>query len=213
MLTIAIVSQKGGVGKTSLALNLAVAAELAGHAALIVDLDPQASAAAWSDSREAAPVVVSAQAARLAEVLATGREHGAALCFIDTAPHAESPALAAARAADLVLVPCRASILDLRAVTASQTIAQLAGTPASAVLCGVPARGSLADEAQATLEAHGLPVAPVRIGYRAAFVHAATVGQGVQEYEPQGKAMCEITRLYEWTYSQASQFALLTGAR
>ena len=213
MLTIAIVSQKGGVGKTSLALNLAVAAELAGHAALIVDLDPQASAAAWSDSREAAPVVVSAQAARLAEVLATGREHGAALCFIDTAPHAESPALAAARAADLVLVPCRASILDLRAVTASQTIAQLAGTPASAVLCGVPARGSLADEAQATLEAHGLPVAPVRIGYRAAFVHAATVGQGVQEYEPQGKAMCEISRLYEWTYSQASQFALLTGAR
>ena len=48
-----IVSKKGGVGKTSLALNLAVAAELAGHAALIVDLDPQASAAAWSDSRAA----------------------------------------------------------------------------------------------------------------------------------------------------------------
>ena len=113
MLTIAIVSQKGGVGKTSLALNLAVAAELAGHAALIVDLDPQASAAAWSDSREArAPVVVSAQAARLAEVLTTAREHGAVLCLIDTAPHAEAPALAAARAADLVLVPCRASILD-----------------------------------------------------------------------------------------------------
>ena len=137
MLTIAIVSQKGGVGKTSLALNLAVAAELAGHAALIVDLDPQASAAAWADSREAeAPVVVSAQAARLAEVLTTARDHDAALCLIDTAPHAESPALTAARAADLVLVPCRASILDLRAVTASQAIAQLAGTPASAVLCG-----------------------------------------------------------------------------
>ena len=214
MLTIAIVSQKGGVGKTSLALNLAVAAELAGHAALIVDLDPQASAAAWSDSREAkAPVVVSAQAARLAEVLTTAREHGAVLCLIDTAPHAESPALAAARAADLVLVPCRASILDLRAVTASQTIAQLAGTPASAVLCGVPARGSLADEAQATLEAHGLPVAPVRIGHRAAFVHAATTGQGVQEYEPGGKAMREITRLYEWTRRHASQpAAMLNGA-
>ena len=214
MLTIAIVSQKGGVGKTSLALNLAVAAELAGHAALIVDLDPQASAAAWSDSREAkAPVVVSAQAARLAEVLTTAREHGAVLCLIDTAPHAEAPALAAARVADLVLVPCRASILDLRAVTASQTIAQLAGTPASAVLCGVPARGSLADEAQATLEAHGLPVAPVRIGHRAAFVHAATAGQGVHEYEPHGKAMREITRLYEWTCRHASQTAaMLNGA-
>ena len=212
MLTIAIVSQKGGVGKTSLALNLAVAAELAGHAALIVDLDPQASAAAWADSRIAdTPVVVSAQAARLAEVLSTARKYGASLCLIDTAPHAESPALAAARAADLILVPCRASILDLRAVTASWTIAQLAGTPVSAVLCGVPPRGSLADEAQATLESYGLPVAPVRIGYRAAFVHAATAGQGVQEYEPRGKAMNEISRLYEWTCSYASQTAMLNG--
>ena len=146
MLTIAIVSQKGGVGKTSLALNLAVAAELAGHTALIVDLDPQASAAAWADSRAGdAPVVVSAQAARLAEVLTTARKHEATVCIIDTAPHAESPALAAARAAHLVLVPCRASILDLRAVAASQTIAQLAGTPrfGSALRCPAPrvARG------------------------------------------------------------------------
>ena len=213
MLSVAIVSQKGGVGKTTLALNLAVAAELAGHAALIVDLDPQASAAAWGDPREAeAPVVVSAQTARLAEVLTTAREHGAALCLIDTAPHVESPALAAARAADLVLVPCRPSILDLRAVTASQTIAQLAGTPAAAVLCGVPARGSLASEARTALQTHGLPVAPVRIGHRAAFVHAATAGQGVQEHEPRGKAAHEIAHLYEWTYSQASQPDLLTGA-
>ena len=206
MLTIALVSQKGGVGKTSLALNLAVAAELARRASLIVDIDPQASAAAWADSRKAeAPIVVSAQAARLAEVLATARKHDASFCFIDTAPHAEAPALAAARAADLVLVPCRASILDLLAVTASQTIALLAGTPASAVLCGVPARGSLADEAQRVLEANGLPVAPVRIGHRAAFVHAATAGQGVQEYEPKGKAAYEIVRLYEWTCSQVSR--------
>ena len=161
MLTIALVSQKGGAGKTTLAINLAVASELADHPAVVVDLDPQASATAWGDSREAeTPVVVSAQAARLAEVLATAREHGAALAIIDSAPHAEAAALAAARAADLVLVPCRASVLDLRAVTASQDIARLAGTPAAAVLCGIPARGSLAAEAQSALEAHALPVAP-----------------------------------------------------
>ena len=212
MLTIAVVSQKGGVGKTTLAINLAVTAELTGAPALIVDLDPQASATAWADSREAeTPVVVSAQVAQLAEALTTAREHAAALCLIDTSPHAESPALAAARAADMVLVPCRASILDLRAVTGSHTIALLAGTPAAAVLCGVPARGTLAGEAQAALEAHGLPVAPVRIGHRAAFVHAATAGQGVHEYEPRGKAMREIARLYDWAYSQASQPDLLTG--
>ena len=212
MLTIAAVSQKGGAGKTTLALNLAVASELAGYPALVVDLDPQASAAAWSDSREAGtPVVVSAQATRLTEVLATAREHGAQLCLVDTAPHAESSALAAARAADLVLVPCRPSILDLRAVTASRDIAALAVTAAVAVLSGVPPRGSLAGEAEQALRAHGFTVAPVRIGHRAAFVHAATAGQGVQEYEPRGKAAREIARLYEWTYRQASQPELLAG--
>lgn len=212
MLTVALVSQKGGAGKTTLAINLAVASELAGRPALVVDLDPQASAATWGDSREAeAPVVVSAQAARLAEVLATAREHGAALTLIDTAPHAEAAALAAARAADLVLVPCRPSVLDLRAVTASQDIARLAGTPAAAVLCAVPARGPLAGEAQSALEAYGLPVAPVRIGQRAAFVHAMTTGQGAQEYEHAGKAAREIARLYDWTHAQASQPDLLTG--
>ena len=213
MLTIAIVSQKGGAGKTTLALNLAVASELADRSAVVVDLDPQASAAAWADSREAeAPVVVSAQAARLAEVLDTAREHGAALTLIDTAPHAEAAALTAARAADLVLVPCRPSILDLRAVSASHDIAKLAGTPAAAVLCAIPARGSLATEAQSALEAYdGLPVAPVRIGHRATFVHAMTAGQGAQEYEPRGKAAREIARLLDWTHAQASQPDLLTG--
>ena len=212
MLTVALISQKGGAGKTTLAINLAIASELAGRPAVVVDLDPQASAATWGDSHEAeAPVVVSAQAARLAEVLATAHEHGAALTLIDTAPHAEAAALAAARAADLVLVPCRPSVLDLRAVTASQDIARLAGTPAAAVLCAVPARGPLAGEAQSALEAYGLPVAPVRIGQRAAFVHAMTVGQGAQEYEHGGKAAREIARLYDWTLAQASQPDLLTG--
>ena len=67
MLTLAVVSQKGGAGKTTLAINLAVASELVASPA-VVDLDPQASAAAWADSRKAeTPVVVSAQAARLAD--------------------------------------------------------------------------------------------------------------------------------------------------
>lgn len=212
MLTIALISQKGGSGKTTLAINIAVASELAGHPAVVVDLDPQASAAAWGDSRDAeTPVVVSAQAARIAEVLTTAREHGAALTLIDTAPHAEAAALTAARSADLVLVPCRPSVLDLRAVTASQDIAKLAGTPAAAVLCGVPARGPLAGEAQSALEAYGLTVSPVRIGHRAAFVHAMTSSQGAQEHESGGKAAREIARLYDWTLARASQPDLLTG--
>src|SRR5712692_9312549 len=98
MKTIAILSQKGGAGKTTLAVHLGVAAEAAGKLVAIIDLDPQASAAGWKDLRQAeTPVVVSAQASRLTQVLETAAKHGAALAIIDTAPHSESAALAAAR--------------------------------------------------------------------------------------------------------------------
>ena len=212
MLIIAVISQKGGSGKTTLATNLAVAAELAGQSTLLVDLDPQASATSWGDSREAeTPVVVSAQAARLDEVLASARDHDAALCIIDTAPHAESPALAAARAADLVLIPCRPSAYDIRAVAASKDIAELARTPAAAVLSGTPPRGTLAGDAHDVLTSHGLIPAPVHIGHRTAFVHSVIAGLGVQEYEPRAKASREIARLYEWILQKAKQPDLLEG--
>ena len=196
----AVISQKGGAGKTTLALNLAVASERAGAPAAIIDIDPQASAAAWGDSREAeTPVVVSAQAARLAEVLATAREHGAELCIIDTAPHAQADALNAARAADLVLVPCRPSVLDLRAIGAIRGRRRpRTDTRAVAVLCAVPPRGPLADEAEEALRAAGLDVAPVRVGQRAAFVHAATAGAGVLEHAPGSRAAHEVQALYTW---------------
>ena len=165
----------------------------------MIDLDPQASAAAWADSREKdAPAVVSAQASRLGEMLGAARRHGAALALIDTAPHAETAALAAARAADLVLVPCRPSILDLRAVAASRDIALLAGVQAAAVLCAVPARGPLAGEARTALEDGGLPAAPCAVGQRIAFVHAMTGGLGVQEHAPRSRAAAEIAGLYDW---------------
>ena len=99
MKTISIISQKGGAGKTTLALNLAAAAEALGHSTVVIDLDPQASAKGWHDHRnKETPVVISAHASRLADVLETARKHGAALCIIDTAPHSETTALAAAKA-------------------------------------------------------------------------------------------------------------------
>ena len=58
MRTIAVVSQKGGAGKTTLALHIAVAAELAGYSTVLLDMDPQGTAEAWSDWREEAPPVV-----------------------------------------------------------------------------------------------------------------------------------------------------------
>lgn len=199
MLTVSLISQKGGSGKTTLALNLAVAAELAGQAALVIDLDPQGSASAWASGRQAeSPVVTAIQAHALEATLRTARGHDAALVLIDTAPHAEQTALAAARASELVLIPCRPSLLDLHAIRASHDIAALAQTPAAVVLNAVPPRGMLANEAEAALVGQGVAAAPVRIGQRADFVHAITAGAGVLEYQAAGKAAEEISQLHAW---------------
>jgi len=196
MQTIAIISQKGGTGKTTLALNIAVAAEQSGQPAVIVDLDPQASAKQWHDSRDAeAPVVISAHASRLDEVLAAAKENGAGLTIIDTAPHSESDALKAARVADLILIPCRPAILDLRAIASTKELSVLSKTPALAVINAAPPRGHLAEEAAEAIRGYGLEVAPVVIAHRAAFVHSVTLGQTVIEYEPDGKAAQEVREL------------------
>lgn len=211
MKTIAIISQKGGAGKTTLALHLAVAAEQTGQTVVIIDLDPQASATSWKDSRPGeTPIVVSAQSARLPAVLETAKQGGANLCIIDTAPHSESAALVAARAADLILIPCRPAILDLRAISNTIDLAKIAGKHVAVVLNSVPPRGSLAKEAAVAVTGYCVDVAPVQIGQRAAFIHALTIGQTAQEYEPEGKGAKEIKQLYMWT---CKQVGMLTNER
>lgn len=201
---LAIISQKGGAGKTTLAVNLAVAAELRNVPTVLIDLDPQSSAKTWQDIRakKDSPFVVSAQASRLDEVIEVSRTNGAGLVIIDTAPHSESAALGAARAADLVLIPCRPAILDLKAIGTSGDLAALAKREAVVVLNAVPHQGKLADEAAEAVRSYGLVVAPVKLTQRAAYVHSLTAGQAVQEFEPDGKAAQEIDELYKWTYTR-----------
>src|SRR3546814_4410789 len=67
MPTIAIISQKGGAGKTTLALHLAAAAEDSGHTALVIDVDPQATASQWAAWRQDVPPVVIDSAPRSEE--------------------------------------------------------------------------------------------------------------------------------------------------
>jgi chromosome partitioning protein len=201
MKTIAVLSQKGGTGKTTLALHLAVAAEAAGHVVAVIDLDPQSSAGGWGDSRQAeGPTIAIAHAPRLTSILQAAAANGATLALLDTAPHSQGDALAAAQAADVILIPCRPGILDLRAIGATVQIARLANKTAAVVLNAVPPQGrALADEAAEAVRGYGIEVAPVRLTQRAAFAHALASGQTAQEYEPQGKAAEEIRQLYEWT--------------
>jgi len=202
MKTISIISQKGGAGKTTLAINLAGAAVEQGLSVIIIDLDPQTSAKKWHDDREhkETPAVISAHAERLPEILKAAADNGAALRIIDTAPHSETNALDAATAADLVLIPCRASSFDLKAITTSIKLTKIAQKPAVIVINGAQPRGSLANQAeQGITEKYGMPVLDTRITQRMAFVHSVTEGKTVFEYEPGGAAAAEIKALFAAT--------------
>jgi chromosome partitioning protein len=200
MKTVALVSQKGGAGKTTLALHLACAAQAGGLASAIIDLDPQASAAAWADSRtQEEPVVVPLPYTRLAQGLEIAQQSGADLVLIDTAPHSETAALAAARAADLVLIPCRLSILDLRAIGGTAELVKIAQKPAFVVLNAYHPRAvEMLADAQAAVAMHGLGIAPAGLAARASFSHSLTAGLTALEYEPAGRASEEVTSLFAW---------------
>ena len=195
---IAVIAQKGGTGKTTLALSMAVAAQQAGRTAAIIDLDPQASASNWGDRRKCdLPAVVSAQPGRLPQILKAAEESGADLVVIDTPPRAEWAAMAAARAAHLVLVPCRPSIFDLETFsTTLDLIAAVGSKPLTAVLNAVPARGKKRQQAEQVLKELNIAVCPEVFGDRVAFDHANTAGLSAQEYKPAGKAAAEIHKVY-----------------
>ena len=204
MRTIAIISQKGGAGKTTLALHLAVAAELAGYSTVVLDMDPQGTAEAWSEwRREAPPVVIPAKTATLAKTLEKAASHGADLVIMDTPPLAEAEARAAAKIADLVLVPCRPNAFDVHSITTTADLTRFAGKPAFAVFNSGPINAArlYAETAEVVTEI-GLPVAPVRLSERAAFRHATGSGQTAQETEPAGKAAGEVAALWTWACQQ-----------
>ncbi len=197
--TLAIISQKGGPGKSTLAINLAVQATTKKKTSVIIDLDPQANATTWGDLREGEnPLVISAQAARIKQMLKTAKEGGADLVIIDTPAKSENSALEAARNANFILTPCRPGLFDLDALSFTFDLIKMAKQDCAVVLNQVPPRGTTADETADYVRNQGFSVCPIRIGHRAAFSHSITVGRGVSEFEPKGKAADEIRKLYAW---------------
>jgi chromosome partitioning protein len=203
MKIVAITSQKGGTGKTTTAVHLATAATLVGFDAVVIDLDPQGSAASWGDDRgDVAPEVVSGQANRLKVLLDGARQQGFDLVVIDTGPNADATARRAAELADLVLIPCRPAAFDLKAIRTTIELVEITRTLAFVVLNAAPVRSPAVEEARNVVSGLGAKVAPMVISQRAAFAHSIISGQTAQEFEPSGKAAEEIAALWQWVAGQ-----------
>jgi chromosome partitioning protein len=199
MKTLAIVSRKGGAGKTTISTHLAVTAEAHGIVTALFDLDPQASAALWADHRgESYPAVTPAQHPRLAALLKMAEQQGAELVILDTPPEADTIASAAAEHADAILIPCRPSALDLDAIGASVRIARSAGKLGFVVINAAPVQGSEVDEMRQALTVAGVEVSPIVLHHRKAYSARMQEGRTASEIEPKGKAAEETRALFLW---------------
>lgn len=196
MKTIALFSQKGGSGKTTLTVHLAVAAQLAGRRVAILDLDPQASAVAWHRTRgaDSLPVTVAVPDSQLARAIEGAEADGFDLVLIDSPPHVAPIAARIVAVADLVLVPVRPSPMDISALPS--TIRLIEKVRAAFVLSACPIRAPEIEETKTLLQKYGRNIyGPIT--ERRPFFRAVTAGQSVSEFEPEGPAAIEIRELFQ----------------
>lgn len=197
-----MIAQKGGTGKTTLSIHLAVQAMVDGFKVLVVDTDPQASATAWWRRREdETPALIQSRCIELPEVLQGAKTQGYNLVVIDTAPHSSEESGVCARHSDLVYIPTRPAILDLDAIGASTALVSDIGVAAKIVLnaCPPPTKFGephLVSEARRALGIYKIPVCTIAVSQRAAFGHALIDGRAVTEFDRNGKAAQEIDCLW-----------------
>jgi chromosome partitioning protein len=201
MLVVALASQKGGSGKTTLAGHLAVEAEKAGAGAVaLIDTDPQGSLSHWWNARAAGtPHFAQAGVFDLASVLNHLRQKNIKLAIVDTPPAITDSIAEVISRADLVIVPTRPSPHDLRAVGATVDIAERYDRPLLFVINAATARARITGEAAVALSQHGT-VAPVTIHARVDFAASMVDGRTVGEVLPKSASANEISDL--WLYVQ-----------
>lgn len=194
----AVITQKGGSGKTTIALHLAIVAESKGQRAAIVDIDPQRSATRWAMIRGSrTPYVTGVMPAELHKALASLERAGFDLTIIDTSPRADRDSIEVSRLADLIIVPVRPSILDIPAVEDTLKLIHAAGrlNDTVIVLNSVAPSTHEGRDAASVLRGFGR-LAPVALGERVDYRRALTGGKGVTEFAPKSKAAEEVEALY-----------------
>jgi chromosome partitioning protein len=196
---LALASQKGGSGKTTLSGHLAVQAQRAGAGPVVlIDIDPQASLADWWNERaDEFPAFAQTTVARLASDLAALRQQGFKLAVIDTPPAITVAIQSVIAVAELIVVPTRPSPHDLRAVGATVDMCDRAGKPLVFVVNAALAKARITAEAAVALSQHGT-VAPVTLHNRVDFAASMIDGRTVMEVDPKSKSSQEIVGL--WSY-------------
>jgi chromosome partitioning protein len=196
---LALASQKGGSGKTTLSGHLAVQAQRAGAGPVVlIDIDPQGSLADWWNEREAEyPAFAQTTVARLANDLAILRQQGFKLAVIDTPPAITMAIQSVIGVAELIVVPTRPSPHDLRAVGATVDLCERAGKPLIFVVNAATPKAKITSEAAVALSQHGT-VAPITLHHRTDYAASMIDGRTVMEVEPDGRSAQEVIALWHY---------------
>ena len=200
MHVISTLAQKGGVGKTTLTLHWAVEAYRQGSGRVaVIDMDEQASSTKWYERRQQdSPLLLRADTYTVADAVEACRAAGVDLVLIDTMPRVEASSVAAAAVADLSVIPCGPSVLDIEAIAQTITITNDVATPAVIVINQGRHSSRINAKAAVLLRQYGLPVCPVPIMRRAVLEDAFIDGRAVAELKPHSKAAQEISATWKW---------------
>jgi chromosome partitioning protein len=189
---IALAQQKGGVGKSTLAIHMAVELTQRSRRVAIVDLDPQGTVTKWRTRRTADwPQVVAVDTVRLAAVMEALKDMD--FIFLDLPGRRGPDVTAGLRAADMILVPARPLDIDIEASGETIASAQRMKKPYAFAMTAAPFSGKRAQDFIHMIQDRGYPVVPVFVSERFAYPDAINAGLGVSEFEPNGKAAAEIS--------------------